>query len=95
MRVEIVEEILVEQFEARKEDGELILPESKRVALLLIAGETLMPVSRVRRVRFTDAYVCITTDEQRYFVDPAQLLGVRQDDYEARSVDSRPGFHRA
>lgn len=94
MRPEIVEEILVEQFEARREDGELILPESKRVTLLLIAGEALMPVSRVRRVLFSAAYVCIATDEQRYFVDPAQLYGVRQDDYEVRAVDSRPGFHR-
>jgi|GEM_PF-3337602 len=94
MSPETLREILISQFDAAVEGDEIIIPEAKRVTILMIAGESLMPVGRVRSVRFNEAYLAVSTDEQRYFVDPAQLFGVRQEDFDARSKDSRPGFHR-
>lgn len=93
MTPEILEEILVEQFEAEKEGGEVLLPSAARVTLLLTAGDSLMPVNRVRRISFTTDYVSVTTDEERYFIDLERIFGVRQEDYDARSAESRPGFH--
>ncbi|QDG54602.1 hypothetical protein FIV42_28805 [Persicimonas caeni] len=93
MTPEVLEEILVEQFDAEKEGGDLLIPTGKRVTLLLQAGDSLMPVNRVRRISFTTDYVSVTTEEERYFIDVERLFGVRQDDYEARPADARPGFH--
>jgi hypothetical protein len=93
MSPETLEEILVGQFGAEKDGGEIMIPESRRVTVLLLAGESLMPVGRVRRISFTTDFVAITTDEQRYFLDAEHVFGVRQDDYDERSADSRPGFH--
>jgi hypothetical protein len=93
MTPEVIEEILVEQFGATKEGGDLTIPTGKRLTLLLVAGDSLMPVNRVRRISFTTDYVAVTTEEERYFIDMERVFGVRQDDYEARSADARPGFH--
>ena len=93
MTPEVLEEILVEQFDAEKEGGDILIPSSKRVTMLLVAGDSLMPVNRVRRISFTTDYVAVTTEEERYFIDVARIFGVRQDDYEARPADARPGFH--
>lgn len=94
MSPETLKDILVSQFNAATEDDEIVLPEAKRVTLLMVAGDTLMPVGRVKSVRFADAYMAVSTEEQRYFVDPSKLFGVRQEDFDAGSKDSRPGFHR-
>jgi hypothetical protein len=94
MSPEVIEEILVEQFNAEKEGGDLLIPTGKRLTLLLMAGDSIMPVNRVRRISFTTDYVSVTTEEERYFIDLERIFGVRQDDYEARSPDARPGFHR-
>lgn len=93
MSPEVLEEILVEQFDAEKDGGDILIPTGKRVTLLLQAGDSLMPVNRVRRISFTTDYVSVTTEEERYFIDVSRIFGVRQDDYEARSADARPGFH--
>ncbi len=93
MTPEVLEEILVDQFDAEKEGGDLVIPEGKRVTMLLVAGDSLMPVTRVRRITFTTDYVSVTTEEERYFIDVGRVFGVRQDDYEARPAESRPGFH--
>lgn len=93
MTPEILEEILVDQFDAEKEGGELMLPSGGRVTLLLVAGDSLMPINKLRRLSFTTDYVAVSTEEERYFVDPERIFGVRQDDYESRPADSRPGFH--
>lgn len=93
MSPEVLEEILVEQFDAEKDGGDILIPTGKRVTLLLQAGDSLMPVNRVRRISFTTDYVAVTTEEERYFIDVSRVFGVRQDDYEARPADARPGFH--
>ncbi len=93
MSPEVLEEILVDQFDAEKEGGDILIPSGKRVTLLLQAGDSLMPVNRVRRINFTTDYVAVTTEEERYFIDVERVFGVRQDDYEARPADARPGFH--
>ena len=94
MRPETLKDILISQFDAAEGD-EILIPEAKRVTLLMIAGDTLMPVVRVKSVRFAESYMAITTDEQRYFVDAATLFGVRHEDFDAGSKDSRPGFNRS
>lgn len=93
MNPEILEEILVDEFDAEKEGGELQIPSGTRVTLLLVAGDSLMPVARVRRIVFTTDYVSVTTEEERYFIDIERIFGVRHEDYDARSTESRPGFH--
>jgi hypothetical protein len=93
MTPEVIEEILVEQIGAEKDGGELLIPAGKRMTLMLTAGDSIMPVNRVRRITFTTEYVAVTTEEERYFLDVERIFGVRQDDYEARSADARPGFH--
>lgn len=93
MSPEILEEILTDQFDAEKDGGEMLIPEGKRVTLLLTAGDSLMPVTKVRRISFTTDYVSLVTEEQRYFVDVNNIFGVRQEDYEERRADARPGFH--
>lgn len=94
MSPETLEKILIERFDAAREGDAIIIPDGTRVTLLLVAGEALMPVTRVREVSFSAGYLALTTEEQRYFIDAVHVLGVRQEDYQARSQDSRPGFHR-
>lgn len=94
MSPETLKDILLSQFDAATEGDEIIIPEPKRVTLLMLVGDALMPVGRVKSVRFSDSYIAVSTDEQRYFVDPAHLFGVRQEDFDAGSKDSRPGFNR-
>lgn len=94
MSPETLKDILISQFEAVTEGEEIIIPENKRVTLLMLGGETLMPVGRVKSVRFSESYMAVSTDEQRYFMDPAHLFGLRQEDFDAGSKDSRPGFNR-
>ena len=93
MTPEVLEEILVEQFDAEKEAGEVLIPTGTRVTLLLETGDSIMPVDRIRRLSFTTEYVSVTTDEERYFLDVERIFGVRQDDYEQRPAEARPGFH--
>lgn len=95
MTPEILEEILVDQFGAEKDSGQLVLPRDQRLTLLVEAGDSIMPIDRMRRIGFTTDYVTVITEEERYFLDVEHLLGVRQDDFEARTGDARPGFHHA
>ncbi|MFW5966120.1 MAG: hypothetical protein ACOCV2_01325 [Persicimonas sp.] len=95
MTPETLEQILVDEFGANKENGQVELPRDKRLTLLVIAGESIMPIDRMRRIGFTTDFVTVVTEEERYFLDVEHILGVRQDDFEERSAEARTGFHHA
>lgn len=94
MELNVLEDILTNQLGAESAAGALSLPDGRRVTLLIETGDGIMPVGRVRSVELGETYVTVTTEEQRYFLDPNVLFAVRQDDIEERAAESRPGFHR-
>lgn len=93
MTPETLEQILVDEFGAEKENGQVALPRDKRLTLLVIAGESIMPINRLRRIGFTTDFVTVVTEEERYFLDVEHILGVREDDYEEGAAEARTGFH--
>lgn len=94
MKIHTFELILKDDFGCDEEDDFLVVPASTRLTVLLSSGDSLMPVSRVRRVRITDDFVEIIAEEERYFVTPMDLFAIKQEDFQQDKAAPRPGFNR-
>ena len=94
MKGQTLETILREEFDCSESEGALILPEGLRVTLLVNTGNSTLPLVRVRRVALHDNHLEVVTAEERYFIDTVDVFAVKQENFEPRNVNSRPGFHR-
>jgi hypothetical protein len=94
MKIHTFEIILKDEFDCEEQDGFLVVPAGVRTTVLVSSGDSLMPVARVRRVRITDDFVELISEEERYFVTPMDLFAVKQEDYEQEKTATRPGFNR-
>ena len=78
---------------AGKQTGDAVeIASDRKVTILVHYGDDLVPVAKVRSVRFSDDFVNIVGESEQFFVDPDCDFIVKAEDAQKRD-DTRPGFH--
>ena len=89
-----VQLVLTEEFDAIVEEQTYeIDPERKLVVLIEHTGG-IMQVPRIHTIRFTEHYLVLTTEDDRYYVVPECIFGLKAGDPSLERPEKRPGFHR-
>lgn len=91
MNLEVLQTILVEEFEAVREGETLQIPSSKRITILLTFGDDVIRVPKVRTLRASKSHVAIIGESESFYVDTAHDFAIKSEDPERR--EDRPGFH--
>lgn len=93
MNVSTLKHILSEEFHAKTEgeDVYLVDPDHK-VSLLINQGSGLMPIPRVKKVRFHQQFLVVASDEDVYYVDPDTIFALKATDPAQDKEEKRPGF---
>ena len=95
MKIHTLEVILREHYDCDEDDGTFLVPKEKRLTLLVTAVDSVMPISRMRRLEIHDDYLVVVSEDNRHFIDPEVIYAVREEDYEEPGKASRPGFNRS
>lgn len=92
MNLEVLQSILVDEFEATHKDGVIDIPAGRRITLMVAFGRETLRIPKVRSVRLTKTYVAIVGETESIFVDGQQEFAIKAEADERRD-DARPGFH--
>ena len=92
MKATALKKILVDELGGTADGDAVSVPADRKVTVLVARGDTLIPVAKVRSVRFTDLFVNLVGDTEQMFVDPDDDFLVKAEDARSRD-DARPGFH--
>lgn len=91
MNTEVLQAIFVDQLGASQDGDRYVLPDDARVTVLVSDEGDVVPVSRVGAFAREPAYVVLSTETGRFFVEPEHIFAVKSD--EDAKIDNRPGFH--
>ena len=94
MRIHTLEVVLRDHYDCDEEDGTFYVPSDTRLTLLITSADSVIPISRMRRLEVNDDYLVVVGEDTRHFIDPDVIYALREEDYEETGNDSRPGFHR-
>ncbi len=89
-----VQSILSNEFNASIEAGVYTVDDKRKLTVLVQQGQGVMSVQNVRHVRFEDAFVAVSTEDDVYFLEPTSLLGLKGANPEVDKDEKRPGFRR-
>ncbi len=92
MNANALKAILIEELGSVESGDTVDVPSDRKLTVLLRLGDELVPVSKVRSVRFTKAFVNIVGESDQFFVDTDCDFLLKSEDAQKRE-DGRPGFH--
>lgn len=92
MNAHALKAILLEELDGTENGGAVEVPAESKITILVHYAKELVPIGKVRSVRFTDAFVNIVGESEQFFVDPDCDFLVKADGSNKRP-DARPGFH--
>ena len=94
MNKEVVQHIVVEEFGARLEENTYHVDEDRRLVVILQHNNGIMQVPKVQSLAYHEHYLVLTTDEDRYYVEPDGVFGLKAGAPDLEKADKRFGFHR-
>jgi hypothetical protein len=94
MNREIVQKIVAEEFDAKIEDNTYHIDEERRLVVILQHSNGIMQVPKVQSLTFTEHYLMLTTDEDRYYVELDGVFGLKAGAPDLEKAEKRFGFHR-
>jgi len=91
MNLEVLQSILLEDFDAQKKGDSIEIPANRRITILLTFGDDVIRVTKVRSIRVTKTHVALVGESESLYVDSAHDFAIKSEDQERR--EDRPGFH--
>ncbi len=92
MQISVVKQILSDHFDATVDgDDYRIEPECKLV-VMVSHDSGVMQVPKVHQVIFGEMYVTLTTEDDRYYITPDVIFGLKGEDPDLERDEKRPGF---
>lgn len=92
MNAHSLKSILVDELEGVEKAEVVDVPSDRKITVLVRFGDDLVPVSKLRSVRFTDSFVNLVGETEQFFVDHDADFLIKAEDAQKRD-DARPGFH--
>lgn len=92
MRIDVLRQILTEEFGASAEgDDQIVLPEGRETTLVVEGRREALSILKVRRLSLRADYLVVTTEDARYALVADDILLAKQD-VEKEEEKKRTGF---
>lgn len=92
MNAHALKTVLLEELDGKENGDGVDVPAESKITILVRYGKELVPIGKVRSVRFLDTFVNVVGESEQFFVDPDCDFIVKADAVKRRA-DARPGFH--
>jgi hypothetical protein len=92
MDLETVGHLLLNELGAKLEGETWTLDDSARLTIMVMAGERVQSIERVKSIRIADRFLALTNADGTYYLDQNAIHGFRDERVNVAN-EARPGFH--
>ena len=92
MNIATMKKVLIEDLGGTESKDAVEVPADRKVSILVRFGDGVVPVAKVRSVRFAKGFVNIIGETEQFFVDTDCDFFVKAENGDKRN-EARPGFH--